>query len=209
MTTAAQVAHVVGPLLKRNPDLALVGRLVVIKPVQHILRGIYVDRSLNSKLFVPTWAANFLFQPNARFHFFWGRRVHGAWDVDTPGLAEKLADAIERDALPTLRSIVTIDDFVGFANGAWVEDHKPYVDVALGDFNAAQSMCDFFASLNGDYGIRQEECEHVVNDICPLIAANDRPALARLLHKYEKESVKRLKLEKLWEPTPFPIELEN
>jgi hypothetical protein len=209
MTTAAQVKHVVGPLLKRNPDLALVGRLVVIKPVHHILRGISIDRrSFNSRLFVPTWAANFLFQPNAFFHYFWGKRVHGAWNIDVPDLAENLADAIERDALPILRSIVTIDDFVRFANGAWAEDNKPYVDVALGDFKAAQSICDFFASLNGRYGIRQEEIEYVVRDLCPRIATNDRRGLAQVLHAYEAASVKQLKLEKLWEPTPFPIELE-
>jgi len=210
MTTAAQVKQVVGPLLKRNPDLALVGRLVVVKPVHHILRGIYIDwRSFNSKLFVPTWAANFLFQPNAYFHFFWGKRMHGAWGIDAPDLAEKLADAIERDALPTLRSIVTIDDFIRFAHGAWPEDHKPYVDVALGDFKAAQSMCDFFAGLNGHYGIRQEECENVVRELCPRIATNDRRGLAQVLHAYETASVKQLKFEKLWQPTPFPIELKS
>ena len=65
MTTTAQVKRVVGPLLKRNPDLALVKRLVVIKPVHHILRGIYIDHSHDPKSLVPTWAANFLFQPNA------------------------------------------------------------------------------------------------------------------------------------------------
>ena len=210
MTTAAEVKKLVGPLLKRNPDLTLVGRLVVVQPVHHILRGIYIDwRSFNSKLFVPTWAANVLFQPNAFFHFFWGKRVHGTWDISVPGLAEKLAEAIEQDALPTLRSIVTINDFVRFANGAWIEDHKPYVDVALGDLKAAESMCDFFASLNGRYGIRQEESEYVVRELCSRIADNDRSGLARLLHRHEAESVKRLKLEKFWKPTPFPIELES
>lgn len=209
MTTAAQVKRLVQPLLQRNPDLALVGRWVIVKPVHHILRAISIGRSLDPKCFVPTWAANFLFQPNARLHFFWGTRMKGFWDVDVPELAEKLADAIEREALPPLRSIITTDDFVRFAHGAWPEDHKPYVDVALGDFEAAQSMCDFFASLNGHYGIRQEECEHVFHGLCPLIAKNDRIAIAKLLHQHEAESVKRLKLEKYWEPTPFPIELES
>jgi hypothetical protein len=130
-------------------------------------------------------------------------------ELDVVDVAEKLASAIEREALPVLRSIATIDDFVRFAGGAWPEDHKPYVDAAQGDFGAAQSMCDFFAGLNGQYGIRQEECEHVVNEVCPLVAAHDKPALARLLHRHEKESVRSLKLEKSWEPTPFPIELES
>ncbi len=59
MTTVAQVRQAVQPLLQRNPDLALIGRLVVIKPVHHILRGVYIDRSLDPKLFVPTWSIIF------------------------------------------------------------------------------------------------------------------------------------------------------
>jgi hypothetical protein len=207
MTTIAQVKRLVRPLLQRNPDLALVRRWVVVKPVHHILRAISIGRSLDPKSFVPTWAANFLFQPNARLHFFWGTRMKGTWDVDVPELDENLADAIEREALPTLRSLVTIDDFVRFTNGAWVEDHKPYVDGALGDLKAAQWMCDFLAGLNGHFGIRQEECEDVFHGLCPLIARNDRPAIAKLVHQHEAASVKQLNLEKLWQPTPFPIEL--
>jgi hypothetical protein len=207
MTTVAQVKQVVQPLLQRNPDLTLVGRLVVMKPVHHILRGVLISRSLDPKSFVPNWSAVFLFEPNARFHLFWGTRMRGIWDLGVPDLPEKLADAIEREALPVLRSIITIDDFVGFARGAWTEDLKPYVDVARGDLEAAQSMCDFFASLNGCFGLSQDEFEHIVQNLCPLIAANDRRGLARTLRKYEAESVKRLKLEKFWEPTPFPIEM--
>lgn len=209
MTTVAQVKQVVRPLLQRNPDLALVGRLVVIKPVHHILRGISIGRSIDPKSFVPNWSAVFLFEPFARFHLFWGTRMRGIWDLGVPDLPEKLARAIEREALPVLRSITTIDDFVGFARGTWTEEHKPYVDVARGDFEAAQSMCDFFASLNGRFGPSQDEFEQIVQNLCPLIAANDRLGLAQLLHKYEAESVKRLKLEKFWQPTPFPIELSQ
>lgn len=35
------------PLLKMRPDLALFGRLLVMRPVRHILRGVYFDRSSN------------------------------------------------------------------------------------------------------------------------------------------------------------------
>jgi hypothetical protein len=209
MTTTAQVKQLVQPLMHRNPDLALVGRLVVIKPVHHILRGVLIGRSLDPKSFVPNWSAVSLFEPGAHFHLFLGTRLRGRWDEGIPDLPIKLAKTIEKEALPVLRQIDTIDDFVNFANGAWVEDEKPYVDVARGDLAAAQSMCDFFSSLNGHFGIRQEECEHVVRDLCPRIVANDRRGLAQLLHKHEAEAVNRLKLDKLWEPTPFPIELQS
>ena len=53
----------------------------------------------------------------------------------------------------------------------------------------------------------QETYDRVVEGLCPLVAANDRTGLAKLLHSYEAQSVKNLKIEKFWEPTPFPIEL--
>ena len=54
----------------------------------------------------------------------------------------------------------------------------------------------------------KEEYDRITKTLCPLIAANDRPGLVRLLRDWEAYSVKRLKLEKLWEPTPFPLELQ-
>ena len=53
MTTVAQVKQVVQPLLQRNPDLALVGRMIVVRPVHHLLRGIYLARSSDPDDFVP------------------------------------------------------------------------------------------------------------------------------------------------------------
>jgi hypothetical protein len=71
MTTVAQVRQAVQPLLQRNPDLALVGRLIVLKPVQHMVRGIYIDRSLDPRLFVPTWSVLSLFEIRSDFGFLW------------------------------------------------------------------------------------------------------------------------------------------
>jgi hypothetical protein len=39
MTTLAQIKKAVQPLLQRNPDLALINRFVVIKPVHSCLDG--------------------------------------------------------------------------------------------------------------------------------------------------------------------------
>lgn len=44
MTTAAQIRKPAQPLLKRNPDLVIIGRFVIFKQVDHPLRGIYIDR---------------------------------------------------------------------------------------------------------------------------------------------------------------------
>jgi hypothetical protein len=55
----------------------------------------------------------------------------------------------------------------------------------------------------------QEEYDRITNKLCPFIAANDRYGLAQFLRDCEAYSVKNLKLEKLWEPMPFPLELQS
>ena len=120
MTTVAQVKKAVQPLLQRNPDLALVGRMVVIKPVRHILRGIFIDRSLDADLFVPTWFVMFMFKLNESITFSWGDRIYhptpGRWDINDPQASPLMCEEIERVALPLLRKVQSIDDLVRFAS---------------------------------------------------------------------------------------------
>src|SRR6266702_2404232 len=118
MTTISQVRQAVQPLLQRNPDLALVGREVVIKPVHHVLRGICIDRSLDADLFVPTWFVMSMFELNDYITFNWGGRIYrpdpGRWDINDPQASSRMCDEIERVALPLLRPIQTIDDLTRF-----------------------------------------------------------------------------------------------
>jgi hypothetical protein len=140
------------------------------------------------------------------------------WDVTDLRTPATMCEEIERVALPLLRPIQTIDDFVAFTSKErfrdtyldLYEERRIFVDVARGDLDAARAICAYFASDRAKrrYGsLMEEEYDRITKTLCPLIAANDRPALARLLRDWEADSVKKLKLEKLWEPTPFPIEL--
>lgn len=222
MTTVAQVKQAVKLLLERNPDLALVGRLAVVKPVHHILRGIYIDRSSDPLEFVPTWSVIVMCESHRAFSYKWGGRVYGppgGWNINDPGLPVSMCEAIEREALLPMRSIGTIDDFVKFTSKERFPDtyldlyeiRKIFVDIARGDLQSAGSICDY---MKTDRARRwhlpdmQERYDRVTKELCPLITANDRGGLARLLHKYEEGSARALKLEKYWEPTPFPIEMQ-
>jgi hypothetical protein len=223
MTTIAQVKQVVQPLLLRNPDLALVGRLVIIKPVQHILCGINIGRSLDALKFVPTWSVIVLSEPQKNFGYLWGARVRGAsgnWKLTDPDIAANMCEAIEQEALIPMRAVRTFDDFIKLASKErfpvqHLDLHaatRIFVDIARGDLDAAQAICRYFRTDEGraEYlPYLQEEYDRVTQELCPLVATKDRAGLAKLLHSYEAQSVKNLKLEKYWEPTPFPIELES
>jgi hypothetical protein len=48
----------------------------------------------------------------------------------------------------------------------------------------------------------------IVEALCPLLAADDRMGLAQQLRQWEAYTVRNLKIESIWEPTPFPLELQ-
>ena len=162
MTTVAQVRKVTRLVLDANPDLALVGRLIVVKPVRHILRGIYLDRCSDVKAFTPMFGAIFLFEPGAHFILNWAREIYspapGPWNVDDPQMPELMRDDFESLALPLLRALNTIDDFVAYAGKRnfrhthldLYDERKIYVAAALGRREEALRLSDYFSTDAAD-----------------------------------------------------------
>ena len=222
MTTISQVRQAIQPLLQRNPDLALAGREIIIRPVHHILRGICIDRSLDADLFVPTWFVMSMFTPNDSITFGWGDRIYrptpGRWNINDPQASPLMCDEIERLALPRLRRVQTIDDLIKFASRRRFknfcldldESRKIYFDIARGDFQSARKLCALIAGIAKTTNVNwmREDYGKIAKTLGPLLAANDRAGLAQALRDCEAYSAKKLKLERLWEPTPFPLELQ-
>jgi hypothetical protein len=222
MTTIADVKKAVAPLLAAHDDLALVGRMLVIKPIHHILRGVHLDRTSSKDDFIVQWAAVFLFDLRNGLTFNWGHEIYcpssGRWTVETPDLPHLLKTSVEHDALPTLWSIQTIADFVEFAsvtrNGPPLQYdrlNKLLVDAAVGNFESCDAL---LAGLRGPRkGLMAPAAEldraRILRDLAPRIDARDRAGIAALLHEWEAWSVKAIKLEKYWERTPFPVELDG
>lgn len=220
MTTEAEVRQFVQPFLARNPDFVLSKRLLVLKPVEHIVRGIYVDRTGASQYFRPVWAINCLFYPQHLFTFTYGAEIYprlpGLWELGELNLAENFADIAGELAAPRLRSFHTIEDLYGFAMSG--NEHfgslknmnlkRLFFELARGDLDACEEICRMeLAKPDGTYWhTYQEDVDRIKHVIAPLVLARDRAALAALLHGWEAIAVKKLKLEKFWQPTPFPLE---
>jgi hypothetical protein len=88
---------------------------------------------------------------------------------------------------------------------------KVSVDIARGDLGAARSTCAELATGRTMWSapLMREEFIRITETLCPLLTRGDRAALASLLHDWEAYTVKQLKIEALWEPTPFPLELQS
>ena len=63
MTTKADARKLTRLLLSRNPDLALVDRMTVVKPVHHLLRCIDLWRTSTTHDFRPVRAIKCLASP--------------------------------------------------------------------------------------------------------------------------------------------------
>lgn len=85
---------------------------------------------------------------------------------------------------------------------------KVGVDIARGELDAARAACAELATGKTRWSmpLMHDEFVRVTETLCPLLAANDRTAMARLLHEWEAYTVEKLKLDGVWERTPFPLE---
>jgi hypothetical protein len=227
MTTAAQVKKLVQPLLDSNPDLVWVGRQIYLKPIQHFARTILIDRMAYADAFRPQWAVLHLFQYRTSFTLSWGEWLSWpsgekgwSWSINDPDVAAELIKSIEQTALPILRAMQTLDDYLTYVSAHYLR-HQLYewatakivLDVALGDLEAARLLCDQnLASWSVERPHHSDDKKaqlRKVRDLCALLQNDDRVELARLLHTWEAETVKNFKIEHIWEPTPFPLELQG
>lgn len=222
MAPASQVKPLVAPLLARNADLALVGRLVVIRPVHHVLRGILIDRLGEPDRFRPMWFAYPLFCAGPPVTYLtwchWlSLQVGRLWRHSDPNMAQELCDRVETMVLPTLRAITTIARFERFAQEHRDYGHKldwllyrPPLSVAQGDLEAAGQYCtEKIAPLQVVSFGRDEEDKAMLRqlkELCRRLSLDDRAGLAALLHEWEAAMVRNIKVAHLWEPTPFPLE---
>jgi hypothetical protein len=220
MTTIADARRLAAPLLARNTDLAMVRRLALLKPVTHVLRGFELERSLDPDLFNPTWFVLFTFEPRKYVHFSWGERFLGLWERSDVNLAARVVEKMEGEILPLLRPMRAIDDFASFANSEHVGHplrnypHKVFlVHVGLGQLDEARALCRKLRA----WAIAECRLNHrpnmsvirIVLEMVPLVEADDREGMVRLLWQWEAETIKNLKLEKYWVKEPFPLEEQN
>lgn len=77
MTTTSQVFQTLKPVLARNPDLVLMGRFLFLKPVRHILKGIFIDRSSDKNEFVTIADVNLILLNRGRWKSSRSERLYG------------------------------------------------------------------------------------------------------------------------------------
>lgn len=220
MTTKKQINRLLGELVERNPDLARSDRFVIIKPLRHVLRSISIDRSITADTPQLLCSIGHFFDPTANRQgitldrFFTARGAPHRWTE--PGMPAAFFEACETRILPKLRGVDTIEDMLRFrtlgssefkAAVRWVI-HQIHFAAAYGRFDRALRRFQRIKHWDRSrMSWRRLEFEHVADELVPLMRANDRDGVIRLLHRWEEDRVRRFGLESIYEPTPFPLEL--
>lgn len=228
MTTVAQVKRLVRPLLERHPDLVLVGRWIYLKPIRHFARAILIDRTSKADRFSPRWTVIHLFEVRRSFTLNWGDflvdpipgRSGIWWPLDAPGIGDALCEAIEKQALPWLRMMSTFELYLAFVSQNLFRHHlydkgdaEVIAHVACGYLAAARKICEQQIERWSTDKPHHDDDDRAhfrrLRELYPLVMNHDRDGLVHLLRAWEAETVKNFKIEHIWEPTPFPLELPS
>lgn len=221
MTTAAEVKKLAKLLLDTHPNLALSGRTIVVRPVTHVLRGIFIDRTRSKEFFSVYCLLDLLFRTDFGPNLGIGPelyRKNGRWDLTSQGIEKDLVKIFNIEALPLLEqasSLRAYEDYVleTKRDAAIVAGSVSAAElkVALGELEVAASLAERFIK---NFEARIERLEpfelnylKAAKELYALILRGDRRALAEHLHANEKRNVERLKIAHLHERTPFPLEL--
>jgi hypothetical protein len=71
VTTKAQLADALKPLLDRHDDLVLKDRFVLIKPLGYLWRSVMIDTSVDPDAFVPQVAIGLLISSSGYYSLRW------------------------------------------------------------------------------------------------------------------------------------------
>ncbi len=206
-TRPADIRHYLKPLLKMRPDLLLRGRMLVVRPVRHILRGAYLDRSSDrfsfniQRYLIPLYGpANSLGGAD---------QLSGNWHVWEPDFQAQLIDKLADAMFAPFGKVSTLADFaetmIAFARkeGTHMQFEAPVTAFILaGEPDRAAAYLD-------DLERRYADHRHMLHFARQMRAELDRDVseLCAEHHAKEAATAAALELEDDWEPTPFPVEV--
>lgn len=122
---------------------------------------------------------------------------------------------VETVALPLLRSLNTLAAYSAFVRvypeAKWcMGPHwQIAVDAAIGNVDGARVVWETIRSRHEAVlsGPKRDLGPDRFREIGDALVANDRAALARVLHLVEAEHIAGSPLAPYWQPTPFPLEI--
>jgi hypothetical protein len=138
-----------------------------------------------------------------------GRYIHGAaWEVWQPHFEPLLIDCLATDVFDQLGRMTTLEDFADAliatqSSGSTANTYfAPIASLLLaGERNRAAEYVEKLETKDLDKGFKQLIRTHWQD------ATSDIETFCAKMHAEEAAAIKAMKLDAIWEPSPFPVEL--
>ncbi|MGA7487223.1 MAG: hypothetical protein WBW74_09855 [Xanthobacteraceae bacterium] len=195
-TRPADLKRYLKPLLKQRSDLVLIDRLLIVRPVRHLLRGVFFDRTSDRYEFrvcrciKPLFAAESVVDARKDIHPV-------RWKVWEPHFEALLFDALAEDVFDDLGRMTTLGAFGRDLD----EDTRIMALVLAGERERAAELIETERTQSGSayrpYGDRERRA----------LLERDVASLCAEFRAKESEIAEQLKLGDVWDPAPFPAEV--
>jgi hypothetical protein len=208
-TRPADIKRYLKPLLELRLDLALIDRMLIIRPVRHLLRGAFFDRTSDKYRFEIWRFLEPLYGGPALLGLV--DSIYGwAWPVWQPYFRPLLVDCLAEDIFESVGKILTLEDFAN--DMALVDPDRRgsphYFDASVralvlaGERDRAREFVDKMERSDPE----SRYWPHWAKEQREFLA-RDTEAICSEFHAKEDKLAKASKLGDVWEPTPFPVEL--
>jgi hypothetical protein len=163
-TRPADLKRYLKPLLKQRSDLVLIGRLLIIRPVRHIVRGVFFDRTSDKYQFRLRLIVRLLVEP--------GDNVFLGGEIDTdqcrvwePEFLALLFHVLEQDVfseLANVRSLADVDRDLGLGREQKIAGFGTTVRALIlaGRRERASELMDRFEAQPGNKESQQTWARH-------------------------------------------------
>lgn len=197
-TRPSDIKRYLKPLLAMRKDLVLRGRLLLISPVRHVLRGAFFDRTSDKYQFQIWRHISPLYD-----------KLYDIGDGDSlymtvwqPYFEPSLLDTLDQDVLDRVARLASLADFADqiAETGPFMKVRAKALILAGERDRAAACIEEYERLLPRDavfWNIAEERA----------LLDRDIRSVCEEHHRLEAESAKALKLGDAWEPTPFAAEL--
>lgn len=240
-TRPADIRRYVKPLLKVRDDLVLIDRWLVVRPVRHLLRGVYFDRAGDPSVFYLHRTIKPLYVSSGSWFGQGGRFGVAGWRVYEPYFQALLEAELAHDAFEHVGKVTTLSEFGTCLEADWNGRHDARTCIVTmllcGESERAAQYLEQLKERRArstesryqdlleckargevwelqDLMMRELEKERREGDSYYLKMRDlfdsftrDAETFCAQRHAEEASKAKELKLDGIWEPSPFPIEL--
>lgn len=201
-TRPTDIKRYLKPLLQQRGDLVLVGRRLVIRTIRHLVRAAFLERSGNRFKLNVGWVCTPLYDDTDQI---FDRVLESQSNVWQPHFEPLLISSLADDVFDKIGNVTTLSEFAALessipAVGGW---HAIAAFVLAGERDRAAAIVD---AVVEEYARKYPGVDPRIRKHWEDLTADIEATCARF-HAREAELIRELKLERFWEPSPFPVGL--